>query len=143
MVIKGVHHIGILVDDLPRAEAFLGDVLGFDVVKRASIPDESTEVCFYDCGGVRLELIAISDPEIRARRGRAGGPAPEIEHVAFAVDDIEADADRLRGHGVRFAATGALAEEADAPLELGDTRSYFSYRDTSAGVVWQLIEEVK
>jgi catechol 2,3-dioxygenase-like lactoylglutathione lyase family enzyme len=142
MAITGVHHIGILVDDLSRAEAFLGDVLGLEVVKRASIPDESTEVCFYDCGGVRLELIAISDPEIRARRGRAGGPAPEIEHVAFAVDDIAADAERLRGHGVRFAATGSFAEEADAPLELGDTRSYFSYRDTSAGIVWQLIEEV-
>lgn len=142
MSLKGVHHIGILVDDLPQAEAFLGDVLGLEVVKRASIPAEKTEVCFFDCGGVRLELIAIGDPELRARRGRSGGAAPEIEHVAFAVDEIEADAERMREHGVRFAAGGALREETDAPLELAGSRSFFSFRDTSIGIVWQLIEEV-
>ncbi|MBS1679120.1 MAG: VOC family protein [Actinobacteria bacterium] len=141
MSLKGIHHIGILVDDLQQAEAFLGDALGLSVVKRASIPDEKTEVCFFDCGGVSLELIAIDDPELRARRGRSGGAAPEIEHVALAVDDIADDADRLRGHGVRFAATGALREEADAPLELSGSKSYFSFRDTSVGIVWQLIEE--
>lgn len=141
MTIQGVHHIGILVDDLTGAEAFLGDVLGLSPVKRASIPDEKTEVCFYDCGGVRLELIEIGDPEIRARRGRTGGAAPEIEHIALLVDDIDADADQLRSHGVRLGATGGATEEADAPLDLAETRSYFSFRDTSIGLVWQLIEE--
>jgi methylmalonyl-CoA/ethylmalonyl-CoA epimerase len=141
MTIQGVHHIGILVDDLAQAEAFAGDVLGLSPVKRASIPEEKTEICFFDCGGVRLELIAIGDPEIRARRGRTGGAAPEIEHVALKVDDIDADADRLREHGVRLGATGGATEEADAPFELGETRSYFSFRDSSIGLVWQLIEE--
>lgn len=143
MSLKGVHHIGILVDDLAQAEAFLADVLGLSVVKRASIPDEATEVCFFDVGGVSLELIAIGDPDLRARRGLTAGAGPEIEHIAFAVDDIEAEADRLREHGVRFAATGAQAEEVTAPLELAGSRSYFSFRDSSAGIVWQLIEETK
>jgi catechol 2,3-dioxygenase-like lactoylglutathione lyase family enzyme len=143
MSLKGIHHIGILVDDLTQAEAFMSDVLGLSVVKRASLPNEKTEVCFFDCAGVSLELIAIDDPELRAGRGRSGDAAAEIEHVAIAVDDIEGDADRLREHGVRFAATGSLLEETDVPLELPGTKSLFSFRDSSIGIVWQLIEETK
>lgn len=141
MALGGVHHVGILVSDLARAEAFVTDVLGLPATKRVGIPDESTNAVFFDCGGVRLELIAIDDPEIRARRMKRPGAAAEIEHVAFAVDDVEAEARRLRDKGVRFTTVAGRTVESDEPLELGGTRSLFSLPHSSDGLIWQLIED--
>jgi methylmalonyl-CoA/ethylmalonyl-CoA epimerase len=140
MPLGGVHHIGILVSDLSQAETFATEVLGLSVSRRFSIPEESIEAVFVDCGGVRLELIAIDDPEVRARRARVPGAAAEIEHVAFAVDDLEAEARRLREHGVRFVAVPGRPET-DEPLAVAGTRSFFSLPETSGGLACQLIEE--
>jgi catechol 2,3-dioxygenase-like lactoylglutathione lyase family enzyme len=141
MAATGVHHIGILVSDLAVAERFATEVLGLPVVKRLSIPEEDTEVVFVECGGTRIELIGIADPELRAPRARQPEAAAEIEHLALAVDDLEGEAERLREHGVRFAASAVSGKESDEPLELAGTRSFFSLPETSGGLIWQLIEE--
>jgi catechol 2,3-dioxygenase-like lactoylglutathione lyase family enzyme len=141
MALTGVHHIGILVADLAQAEAFATEVLGLRVARRMTLPEESTEAVLLDCGGVRIELIAIGDPDVRARRARVPDAAAEIEHVALAVDDLDAEARRLADHGLRLTAVPGHAEEVDAPLAIGGTRSLFSVPDTSGGLVWQLIED--
>lgn len=141
MALRGVHHVGILVSDLTRAEAFATEVLGLSVVRRLALPDDSTEAVLLDCGGVLLELIAIDDPAIRARRVRTQDGRAEIEHVAFAVDDIDAEARRLADCGLSFTAVPGRSAEAQEPLAIGDTRSLFSVPSTSGGLVWQLIED--
>jgi catechol 2,3-dioxygenase-like lactoylglutathione lyase family enzyme len=141
MALTGVHHIGILVADLAQAEAFATEVLGLRVARRMTLPEQSTEAVLLDCGGVRIELIAIDDPDVRDRRARVPGAAAEIEHVALAVDDLDAEARRLADHGLRLTAVPGHAEEVDEPLAIGGTRSLFSVPDTSGGLVWQLIED--
>jgi len=141
MALTGVHHIGILVADLAQAEAFATEVLGLRVARRMTLPEESTEAVLLDCGAVRIELIAIDDPDVRARRARVPDAMAEIEHVALAVDDLDAEARRLADHGLRLTAVPGHAEEVDAPLAIGGTRSLFSVPDTSGGLVWQLIED--
>jgi catechol 2,3-dioxygenase-like lactoylglutathione lyase family enzyme len=141
MALRGVHHIGILVSDLTQAEFFATRVLGLSVAGRLSLPEESTEAVLLDCGGVRLELVAIGDPEVRARRAKIPGAPAEIEHVAFAVDDVVAEARRLTELGLRFTTTPGHAAGGDEPLAIGGTRSLFSVPSTSGGLVWQLIEE--
>jgi catechol 2,3-dioxygenase-like lactoylglutathione lyase family enzyme len=141
MALRRVHHIGILVSDLTRAESFATRVLGLSVARRLSLPEESTEAALLDCGGVRLELIAIGDPDVRARRVKVPGAAAEIEHVAFAVDDLDAEARRLAELGMRFTTTPGRSPDAEDPLAIGGTRSLFSVPSTSGGLVWQLIEE--
>lgn len=138
---RGVHHIGILVSDLAQAEAFATETLGLAVVKRLALPEESTRATLVDGGGVRLELIAIDDPQLRTRRCRMPNAPAEIEHVAFAVDDVDAEARRLREHGLRFSASVARPRETHEPLVIGATRSLFSIPSTSAGLTWQLIED--
>jgi methylmalonyl-CoA/ethylmalonyl-CoA epimerase len=139
--VAGVHHVGILVADLTAAEAFATGVLGLTVEKRASLPSESTELVFLRCGDVRIELIEVGDPEVRARRARVPGAAAEVEHVALAVEDVDAVAARLSGVGVRFTAGAGKLEESTVPLEVAGTRSLFSVRDSSAGFLLQLIED--
>jgi catechol 2,3-dioxygenase-like lactoylglutathione lyase family enzyme len=141
MAITGVHHVGILVSDLPAAERFATEVLGLPVVRRVSLPEEDTEAVFVECGRTRIELIGIDDPELRRRRARLPEAAAEIEHLALAVDDVEEEAGRLRAQGIRFAASAVGGKESDEPLEVAGTRSFFSLPETSAGLTWQLIED--
>ena len=142
-MITGVHHVGIIVADLEAALAFLTGPLGLKVAKRVTLEAEATEIAFVECGGVQLELIEISDPETRARRARVPGAAAEIEHVALAVDDLDAEAAALAKSGARFGAGAGKTEETTDPLEVAGTRSLFTIRDSTAGSIWQLIEELE
>jgi catechol 2,3-dioxygenase-like lactoylglutathione lyase family enzyme len=141
MAITGLHHIGILVSDLSQAETFATEVLGLSVTRRVSVPEESTDAVLLECGGVQLELIAIHDPERRARRVRIPNAPAEIDHLALAVDDIDAEARRLAGHGLKFTATPGQLVEAEEPVAIAGMRSLFSLPSTSSGLVWQLIED--
>ena len=139
--VGGVHHVGIIVADLDAAVSFATELLGLEVEKRVSLAAESTEIVFLHCGGVLLELIEISDPEVRSRRARVPGAKAEIEHVALAVDDLDAVVSELAAEGLSFTAGAGKVETTTDPLEVAGTKSLFTSRRTSAGILVQLIED--
>ena len=69
---RGMHHLAILVQDLPRAERFYCGTLGLTVVRRWPAPDGAGERSIWvDAGdGSFLALERTA-----ARHGRAGQPA--------------------------------------------------------------------
>ena len=101
----------VLVDDQDKALAFYTDVLGF--VEKSNIPlGEArwlTVVSPEDPDGTELLLEPDGHP--------AAGPFKQalcedgIPFTSFGVDDVRAEAERLRGLGVRFT---------QEPLEMGD-----------------------
>jgi catechol 2,3-dioxygenase-like lactoylglutathione lyase family enzyme len=139
--VTAVHHVGIIVADLDAAVAFATGLLGLEVEKRVSLAAESTEIVFLQCGDVLLELIEISDPEVRARRARVPGAKAEIEHVALAVEDLDTVVSGLVEEGLSFTAGAGKVETTTDPLEVAGTRSLFTSRRTSAGILVQLIED--
>jgi predicted enzyme related to lactoylglutathione lyase len=79
MAVSFIHHVGLPVFDLERAEAFYRDVLG---IGRSEIPSYSPgSIVFLACGDAMIHLIRYGD-EIQ-RPGRKG------VHWAFEVDDLE------------------------------------------------------
>ena len=58
MKLDGVHHIGVNVLDIDRAETFYTDVLGFQVVKRY---EEEIRHLMLDTGSATLHLFESSD----------------------------------------------------------------------------------
>ena len=58
MKLDGVHHIGVNVVDIERAENFYTNVLGFLVVKRY---EEEVRHLMLDTGSVTLHLFESSD----------------------------------------------------------------------------------
>jgi methylmalonyl-CoA/ethylmalonyl-CoA epimerase len=139
--VAGLHHVGIIVADLDAALAFATGLLGLEVEKRVTLEAESTEIAFLHCGDVLLELIEISDPEVRSRRARVPGAKAEIEHVALAVDDLDSVVAELAAEGLSFTAGAGKVEATTEPLEVAGTRSLFTSRRTSAGILVQLIED--
>ena len=62
MQLNGVHHIGINVRDLKRAEKFYTDVLGFQVTERYS---EEIRHSMLDTGQTTLHLFETPDLNIK------------------------------------------------------------------------------
>lgn len=93
---------GVFVDDQDKALSFYTDVLGF--VKKTEIPLGAarwlTVVSPEDPDGTELLLEPDGHPAVKPYKTalvRDGIPA-----ASFAVDDVRAEYDRLRGLGVRF-----------------------------------------
>ncbi len=95
-----VDHLGIAVRDLAEGKHLYGEVLGLRLVFEEHLPSERVRVAAYDGGGVRLELLASTDPDgpigrFVAKRG------PGLHHVCYRVDDAAAVLAHLRAQGLR------------------------------------------
>lgn len=92
----------VIVDDQARALAFYTDVLGF--VKKTDVPIGEdrwlTVVSPQDPDGVELLLEPEGHPA--ARPFKEALVADGIPFTQFAVEDVQAEYDRLVGLGVRF-----------------------------------------
>jgi methylmalonyl-CoA/ethylmalonyl-CoA epimerase len=128
-VLKRIDHIGVVVDDLEQAQAFLALLgmtydHGFDLGR--------VEAAYYRLGDVMIELIECRQPDERARR--LGDATARIEHIAFQVEDLAVAVESLAGLGVEM----TKAE----PVRQDDVRSYWTTPESSAGVMYQVFEIV-
>ena len=97
---KKLEHIGIAVEDLETAERIFGDVLGSPSYKREEVMGESVLTSFFKAGESKVELLVPTSPDSAiARHLEKRGPG--LHHIAFLVDDLESELDRLRGLGYR------------------------------------------
>lgn len=92
-----IGQIALHVEDINRATAFYRDVLGLPLLFAAS------KMAFFLCGEARLMLVV---PEAEARRSKAS-------LVYYAVDDIQATAETLRGRGLNFETDPELTHKTD------------------------------
>jgi catechol 2,3-dioxygenase-like lactoylglutathione lyase family enzyme len=92
----------VLVDDQAKALAFYTDVLGF--VKKTDMPADGhrwlTVVSPDSPDGV--ELLLEPDGHPAAKPFKEALVADGIPYTSFAVDDVQAEFDRLSGLGVTF-----------------------------------------
>jgi catechol 2,3-dioxygenase-like lactoylglutathione lyase family enzyme len=92
----------VLVDDQEKALRFYTDVLGF--VKKHDIPVGEdrwlTVVSPQDPDGTELVLEPSSHPAVKPFKEAL--VADGIPYTSFAVNDVKAEYERLRGLGVRF-----------------------------------------
>jgi glyoxylase I family protein len=97
MKIKAIHHIALLTDDYPRSKAFYTEVLGFSVISETWRAErQSWKLDLAIAGLYQIELFSFPDFRERASYPEAKG----LRHLAFAVDDVAAAAEELRGKGV-------------------------------------------
>lgn len=97
-----IHLISVLVDDQAKALAFYTERLGFS--KKADIPMGPhrwlTVVSPDDPDGP--ELVLEPDEHPAARSFKSALVTDGIPYTSFAVDDVQAEYERLRGLGVQF-----------------------------------------
>ena len=81
MKLDGVHHIGINVRDLVRAEAFYTEVLGFTVAERYQ---EEIRHSMLDTGTTKLHLF--ESPALNIESAIARLSEDGYAHMAFGTD---------------------------------------------------------
>ena len=101
MIMKRIEHIGIAVRDLESAERIFEDILGKPAFKRESVPSESVNVSFFQTGESKVELLQYTSadgPIAKHIEKRGEG----LHHLAFAVDDLNDEIQRLKSLGYRL-----------------------------------------
>jgi methylmalonyl-CoA/ethylmalonyl-CoA epimerase len=101
MAIEGVHHIGIAVADLDASLLVYRELFGATLEHRETVEEQGVEAASLRAGVSRIELLRSLGPEtpvgkFLAKRG------PGLHHVAFQVDDLAAELQRLRAEGAQL-----------------------------------------
>jgi len=98
---RGIHHVGVAVDDLDEAVRTYEHLFGGRVEHRARVEDQGVEAASVRVGESRIELLAALGDDtpvgkFLAKRG------PGMHHVAFEVDDVRTALRDLAGSGVEL-----------------------------------------
>lgn len=93
-----LEHIGIAVKNLEESNALFGALFGEIHYKVEGVESEGVLTSFFKSGGVKIELLeANKDTSAIAKFIEKKGEG--IHHLAFEVDDIEYEIERLKNLG--------------------------------------------
>jgi methylmalonyl-CoA/ethylmalonyl-CoA epimerase len=130
-VLKRIDHVGVIVEDLARAKAFL-EGMGLQLERELDLPERAVKAAFYRCGDGMIEMIEPTTDE--ARKSRLGeGNRARIEHIAIEVDSIAKTLEAVRGLGVEITT--------DDPVPVGPNLNVWTRPETSEGVQYQILEK--
>ena len=95
---KKIEHIGIAVKDLSTAIPLYEKLLGSACYKKELVEGEKVNTAFFKTGESKIELLESTDPDgIIAKFIDRKGEG--LHHIAFDVDDIHAEMERLKKEG--------------------------------------------
>ena len=98
---RGVHHVGVAVEDLDEAITSYERLFGAELDGRQTQDEQGVEAAALRIGTEHVELLAALGPDtpvgrFLARRG------PGMHHLAYEVDDLPSELARLEEEGVRL-----------------------------------------
>ncbi|WP_294300020.1 methylmalonyl-CoA epimerase [uncultured Chryseobacterium sp.] len=128
-----LEHIGIAVQSLGVSDELFAKLLGKESYKKESVEREGVTTSFYAAGESKIELLEASreDSPVSKFISKKG---EGIHHLAFGVDDIAAEVQRLKKEGFEF-----ISEE---PKEGADNKLVvFLHPKSTNGVLVELCQE--
>ncbi|OIQ27228.1 MAG: methylmalonyl-CoA epimerase [Bacteroidetes bacterium MedPE-SWsnd-G2] len=132
---KKIEHIGIAVKDIQASNALFADLFGEESYKMETVESEGVSTSFFQVGPNKIELLEATNPDspiakFIEKKGEG------IHHIAFEVDDIEAEIARLTEKGFKMIHT--------APKKGADNkRIAFLHPKATNGVLIELCQEIK
>ena len=135
MEAKGIHHLGVAVEDLDEAVTTYERLFGAHVEHRDTVPEQGVEAASLRVGESRVELLASLGDEtpvgkFLAKRG------PGMHHVAYSVVDLPASLAELERQG---------AELIDSQPRRGlfGLEVAFVHPDAAHGVLAELVSDAR
>ncbi len=131
-MIKRIHHVAVVVDDIEEALSFWEDALGLKVAHRADVPEQQAQVAFLPVGEGEVELVKpTTDTSGMAKYLAKRGPG--IHHICIEVDNVAEMLGLLKAKGVRL-----IDETARSGA---DGKKYaFVHPESTKGVLVELYE---
>lgn len=130
-----VEHIGIAVKELSSSIPLFEKLLNTPCYKRESVETEQVETAFFKTGENKIELLqsAIEGGVIERFINKKG---EGIHHIAFEVEDIFAEINRLKKEGF------VLLDETPKP-GADNKMVCFLHPKTTNGILIELVMERK
>lgn len=127
-----IDHVGVAVSDLDSAISLYRDTFGMPLVHRETVTSQGVEAVLLDVGDGHVELLEPLGPEtvvgkFIAKRGEG------LHHVAYAVGDIDAALEQLKGAGVELIDT-------EARVGIRGSRVAFLHPRATGSVLTELVE---
>ena len=132
---RKIEHIGIAVKDLDLSCDLYEKLLNTACYKKEEVASEGVNTAFFKTGENKIELLSATNPDspiakFLEKRGEG------IHHIAFDVEDILAEMERLRGEGFVL-----LNEQ---PKKGADNKLVcFLHPKGTNGVLVELCQEIK
>jgi len=98
---RGIHHLGVAVQDLDAAVETYTRLFGGEVEHRATVEAQGVEAAAVLVGDARVELLAALGDDTPVGRFLAKR-GPGMHHVAYEVADIDAALAELAEHGAEL-----------------------------------------
>ncbi|WP_316820642.1 methylmalonyl-CoA epimerase [Pedobacter gandavensis] len=132
---RKIEHIGIAVKDLDLSCDLYEKLLNSPCYKREEVLSEGVHTAFFQTGTNKIELLAASRPEspiakFLEKKGEG------IHHIAFDVEDILAEMERLKKEGF------VLLNEQPKPGADNKLVCFLHPKGTN-GVLVELCQEIK
>ncbi|MEW4922273.1 methylmalonyl-CoA epimerase [Algibacter sp. 2305UL17-15] len=130
-----IEHIGIAVKNLKDSNALFSKLFGEPHYKVEEVESEGVNTSFFKVGDHKIELLEATkkDSPIAKFIDKKG---EGIHHIAFDVDDIEAEIKRLKKEGFKVIN--------DTPKKGADNKLVaFLHPKSSNGVLIELCQEIK
>jgi methylmalonyl-CoA/ethylmalonyl-CoA epimerase len=134
-MVNKIEHIGIAVKNMDDANVLFEKLLGVPSYKMESVESEGVLTSFFQTGVNKIELLMATHPEspiakFLEKKGEG------IHHIAFDVEDIQAEIARLKTEGF------VLINE--VPKRGADNKLVvFLHPKHTNGVLVELCQEIK
>jgi methylmalonyl-CoA/ethylmalonyl-CoA epimerase len=98
---RGIHHLGVAVEDLDEALSTYERLFGARLEHRETVPDQGVEAASLWIGADRVELLAPLGDETPVGKFLASR-GPGMHHVAYEVADVGTALDELSANGAEL-----------------------------------------
>jgi methylmalonyl-CoA/ethylmalonyl-CoA epimerase len=130
-----IEHIGIAVKDLEKSNVLFASLFGTPHYKIEEVTTEGVKTSFFKTGPNKIELLEATNPDspitkFIEKKGEG------IHHIAFLVQDIHAEIERLKSEGF-LVLNETPKKGADNKLVV------FLHPKTTNGVLIELCQEIQ
>ena len=131
---RKIEHIGIAVHDIESSNKVFTKIFGKESYKSESVESESVVTSFFQVGESKIELVAATNQDSPIAKYLAKN-SEGMHHIAFDVEDINAEMKRLQSEGIRTLT--------DQPKQGADNKliCFLHPKDTN-GVLIELCQEI-
>ncbi len=132
---NNIEHIGIAVKNIEASNDLFKKLFGKPHYKEEAVENEGVKTSFFKVGSNKIELLEATNEDspiakFIAKKGEG------IHHIAFDVDDIHEEIERLKSEGFTV-----LNE---TPKQGADNKLVaFLHPKTSNGVLIELCQEIR
>lgn len=134
-MIRKIEHLGIAVKNIETANEVYHKLLGVPSYKTEKVESENVLTSFFKVGESKIELLegtSAESPITRFIEKKGEG----IHHIAFDVDDIVAEMQKLKEQGFTLLS--------DTPKRGADNKLIcFVHPKSTNGVLIELCQEIK